>query len=121
MEDIQAFCSVSGDTNPIHLDEGFASRSQFGRIIVPGMLIGGYFSAILANEMPGPGTIYMHQSMDFLSPLYVDEEFIVREKILDVIGKKGDALLSTECLTLAESRLVVLGYARVRQPAWANQ
>ena len=73
----EKFADVSGDKNPIHLDEDFAEQTRFGKRIVHGMLIGSYFSAIIGNDFPGNGTIYLNQSMIFKNPIYYNSDVII--------------------------------------------
>ena len=69
-EMIHAFASLTGDTNPVHLDDAYASGTRFGRRIAHGMIAAGLISATLANDLPGPGTVYLSQSLQFKAPVY---------------------------------------------------
>src|SRR5207302_11143711 len=68
--DIRTFAAVTGDRNPLHLDETFAGRSRFGRPIAHGILVAGVISAALGMVLPGPGAIYLSQTLKFLRPVY---------------------------------------------------
>jgi 3-hydroxybutyryl-CoA dehydratase len=70
---IRAFAEASGDTNPIHLDEEAAAASQFGRRIAHGMLTASVISAVLGNDLPGAGTIYLGQDVKFKAPVFIDD------------------------------------------------
>ncbi len=70
---IRAFAEASGDTNSIHLDEEAAAASQFGRRIAHGMLTASVISAVLGNDLPGPGTIYLGQDIKFKAPVFIDD------------------------------------------------
>ncbi len=95
--DVEAFAWVTGDANPVHLDEEHAARTRFGRRIAHGMLVGSYISALLGSEFPGPGTIYMSQTMKFLRPVYLGDTVRV---VATVAGYRSDRqilTLLTEC------------------------
>jgi len=101
--DIILFSAVSMDTNAIHLDEDYAKTTRFGTRIVHGMLTGSLISSVLANRLPGPGTIFLSQTMKFLAPAKVTVTEIIPEKnrvkletICTVNGKKvldGEAVV----------------------------
>src|SRR5215469_6977994 len=76
-DDILLFAQVSGDHNPIHLDPNYAERSIFGKRIAHGFLIGSLISAVLGNELPGPGTIYLGQTLKFLAPIHIGDTVTV--------------------------------------------
>ncbi|MFY8151285.1 MAG: MaoC family dehydratase, partial [Hyphomicrobiales bacterium] len=71
--DIVAFAGVSGDTNPIHLHDGFARTTRFGQRIAHGMLSGSFISTVIGTKLPGPGAIYISQTMNFMAPVLVGE------------------------------------------------
>ena len=71
--DIEAFAAVSGDVNPVHMDEEFAKTTAFGGRIAHGMLLAAYISAVLGNDLPGPGSIYLSQSMRFRRPVKIGD------------------------------------------------
>jgi 3-hydroxybutyryl-CoA dehydratase len=95
--DFLRFASLSGDLNPIHQDPEFAASTRFGKVIAPGLLVASYFSAEIANTMPGPGSIYMSQTLTFLKPVFHDDEIVIRLTVLE-FPKPGMCRLSTECL-----------------------
>lgn len=102
----EKFADVSGDKNPIHLDEDFAEQTRFGKRIVHGMLIGSYFSAIIGNDFPGNGTIYLNQSMIFKNPIYYNSDVIIRIEIKSIDRQKNRLLLSTTCRDYNDKILV---------------
>jgi 3-hydroxybutyryl-CoA dehydratase len=67
--DLHSFAEVSGDNNPIHINEGFAVRSKFGQRIAHGMFTGSLVSAVIGTKLPGPGAVYLSQTMQFLAPV----------------------------------------------------
>jgi len=113
--DIQLFAAVSGDVNPVHLDAGFAAGSQFGERIAHGMLTGALVSAALAMELPGPGTIYLGQSLRFRLPVKIGDTVTVK---LEVIEKKARRQLVTlDCKAYnQDDKLVASGTAEVMAP-----
>src|SRR5688500_9560131 len=71
--DVRAFAQISGDTNPIHLDDSYAAQSKFERRIVHGMLTASLISAILGNDFPGTGSIYLGQDIKFKAPVFIGD------------------------------------------------
>jgi acyl dehydratase len=97
IDEVKRFSELSKDTNPIHLDEEYAKKSIFGKRIVPGMLISSLFSGIIANHLPGPGSIYLQQDLKFKAPIYLGEKFIVEVKIIEIRNDKPIYTLETTC------------------------
>ncbi|RLL84379.1 enoyl-CoA hydratase [Mesotoga sp. H07pep.5.4] len=87
-EMVDSFANLTGDRNPVHTDEKFARKSRFGRRIAHGMLSVGIISAILGNEFPGPGSIYMKQEVRFLKPIFLEEEVLITIEILEIKVEK---------------------------------
>ncbi|MBU1329189.1 Acyl dehydratase [Pseudomonas cuatrocienegasensis] len=85
--DIQLFAEVSGDRNPVHLDAAYAATSMFKERIAHGMFSGALISAAVACELPGPGTIYVGQSMRFTAPVKLGDTLTVRLEILEKLPK----------------------------------
>lgn len=75
---VSEFAALTGDRNPIHLDAEFAKNTIFGRPIAHGMLISSFFSKLIAESYPGPGSIYLAQNIRFLKPCYVGDKIIVK-------------------------------------------
>ena len=95
--DIILFSAVSMDTNAIHLDEEYAKTTRFGTRIVHGMLTGSVISSVLANRLPGPGTIFLSQTMKFLAPVHPGETLTAKVTVLEVIKEKNRVRLETVC------------------------
>ena len=85
--DVQLFAAVSGDNNPVHLDAAFAAETLFKERIAHGMFSGALISAAVACELPGPGTIYIGQSMRFTAPVKLGDTLTVRLEILEKLPK----------------------------------
>ncbi len=111
-EMVLEFARITGDDNPIHLDEEAARNSMFGRRIAHGMLVMGVVSSVLGREFPGPGTVYMKQEAKFLRPVYINERIRVRVSVLEKIEEKSRLRLSTEVLK-EDGQLAVTGEALV--------
>jgi 3-hydroxybutyryl-CoA dehydratase len=112
-DDILLFALVSGDHNPIHLDAEYAERSFFGKRIAHGFLIGSLISAVLGNELPGPGSIYLSQTLKFLAPIHISDNVTVTVKVIEVREDKRIVTLHTEC-TNQHGTLVLSGEAVVK-------
>ncbi len=109
--DVMSFAQLSGDCNPIHLDEDVARRSIFGRRIVPGILVASSISAVLAQQLPGPGTIYKSQDLRFIRPVFLEQLISVTVEISEKLPKH-DWLCNTTCRDETD-RVVVSGEAVV--------
>jgi len=95
---VESFAEITGDKNPIHLDEEFAAHTLFKKRIAHGMLSLSIISSILGMEFPGPGTIYMKQEVKFLKPIYVDEKITVKITVKDKIEEKFRLILTTQII-----------------------
>ncbi len=95
--DITIFAGVSGDTNPVHLDEGFASQTIFGGRIAHGMLSASFISTIFGTQLPGPGCIYLSQDLRFKAPVKAGDTVEARATIKDIIQEKRRVLFDTVC------------------------
>ena len=112
-EDVRAFARISGDYNPIHLDDEFAKGSIFGEKITHGMLTASYISANL-YIFPGPGWIYVNQSLQFRAPVKISDTVSTRVKVEKCIPGKNLVELSTECKV--GDKVVLTGTATVKSP-----
>ncbi len=112
-DDILLFALVSGDYNPLHLDAEYAERSFFGERIAHGFLIGSLISAVLGNELPGPGSIYLSQTLRFLAPIHIGDTVTVTVKVVALRHDKRIVTLHTQC-TNQHSTLVLSGEATVK-------
>jgi 3-hydroxybutyryl-CoA dehydratase len=114
--DIVAFAEVSGDRNPAHLDEEAAARGPFGGRIAHGMLSAAYVSTALATKLPGPGTIYLSQSLRFVRPVRIGDTVTARVEVAEVIAAKRRVRLKTTC-TNQRGETLLDGEALVMVPA----
>jgi acyl dehydratase len=113
--DIVLFAAVSGDVNPLHLDAEFAATTDFGERIAHGMLTGALISAALALELPGPGTVYLGQTLRFRRPVRLGDEITVTLEVLEKRDDKGFVTLETTALN-QDGKAVVTGTAEVMAP-----
>jgi len=111
LEDIKKFADVSGDFNPVHLDDEFAKKTIFKGRIAHGFLTASFISTIIATELPGPGSIYLKQSLKFLAPVYINEKILIKVSIVEVNIEKRKLKLSTECFK--NKTLVLTGEAEI--------
>ena len=96
--DIEAFAAVSGDVNPVHLDDAYAKTTAFGGRIAHGMLSAAYISAVLGNKLPGPGAIYLSQSLRFRRPVKIGDPVTAKVTVKALDAAKGHATLETLCI-----------------------
>jgi 3-hydroxybutyryl-CoA dehydratase len=112
--DIMAFAGVSGDTNPIHLHEGFAKTTRFGQRIAHGMLSGSFISTVVGTKLPGPGAIYVSQTMNFMAPVMIGETITAIATITEIDDVRRRVTLRTQCLN--GDKVVIEGEAVVSVP-----
>jgi 3-hydroxybutyryl-CoA dehydratase len=96
-EDVRAFAKLSGDINPVHIDDDFAAGTMFKKRIAHGFLTGALFSTVLGTKLPGPGCIYMSQTMKFKGPVYIGDEVVATCKITAVDTEKARVTLACDC------------------------
>ena len=95
--DVEAFARLTGDNNPVHLDDTYAATTRFGRRIAHGMLAVSYISAVLGTTFPSPGTIYLSQNVSFLAPVYLGDTITATVTVSKFRAEKGVLTLLTEC------------------------
>jgi 3-hydroxybutyryl-CoA dehydratase len=96
-EMIRTFAALTGDNNPVHLDDTYAATTRFGRRIAHGMIAAGLISAALANDLPGPGTVYLSQTLKFKAPVYPGDTITTTVEVKSVRPDKPIATLGTVC------------------------
>lgn len=94
---VEAFAELSGDTNPLHLDEAYAKTTSFGGRIAHGMLAGAYISAVIGAKLPGPGAVYLTQSLRFRRPVRVGDAVTARVTVKALDARRGHVTLKTVC------------------------
>ena len=113
--DILAYAGVSGDTNPLHLDENFGSQTIFKKCVAHGMLTAGLISTVIGTKLPGPGSVYVSQSLYFKEPVFVGETVIATVEIKKLVLPKKIVELKTTCSV--KGRTVLDGEAKVLVPS----
>lgn len=106
------FSVISEDTNPIHLDDAFAQTTRFGRRIAHGMLAGALISAVIGNDLPGKGAIYLGQTLRFAAPVYLGDTITTTVAVTAVRPEKRILTLATTCVN-QDGATVVTGEATV--------
>jgi len=95
--DIYLYAGITGDFNPAHVNEAYAKNTFFKTRIAHGMLTAGFISAIIANQLPGPGTIYLKQELSFLAPVRIGDTITARVEVLELNIEKNRVRLKTTC------------------------
>ena len=113
--DVYLYAGITGDLNPAHLNEAYAKGTFFKTRIAHGMLTAGFISSILGMQLPGPGTIYMRQSLSFLAPVRFGDTITARAEVVEVIAEKNRVRLKTTC-TNQDGTVVLDGEALVSPP-----
>ena len=110
-DDIQIFAQVSGDNNPVHTNQEFAEKTIFKRKIAHGFLTASLISTVIATQLPGPGSIYISQSLKFLAPVFINDTVDVKVSIIQINSKKKRVKLLTECFK--KKKKILTGEAEV--------
>ena len=92
-EKVQQFADVTGDNNPIHVDAAYASTTPFGKPIVHGFFAGSVFSKVFGTIWPGEGTIYLYQEMSFRAPVFVEQDYIAKFEVIELVDEKHCATI----------------------------
>lgn len=110
--DVYLFAGITGDMNPAHTNEAYAEKTRFGGRIAHGMLSAGLISAVIGMQLPGPGTIYLGQSLKFLAPVRIGDTITATVTVRELDLKRNRATLETTC-TNERGDLLVTGSAQV--------
>ena len=105
-EDVRAFAELTGDRNPVHLDEEYAAATRFGRRIAHGMLGASLISTVLAGELPGAGSVYLSQTLRFTAPVFLGDTVTARVTVKHVREDKPVVTLDTVCTNQRGERVV---------------
>jgi acyl dehydratase len=111
VDDVEAFATLSGDRNPLHFDSEFAARTRLERLVVQGGLTTGLFNALVAERLPGPGSVFLHQEWDYPAPVYIGDTVTAEAEVIEARADKpitrlrcvarrddGTEVLRGECL-----------------------
>ncbi len=113
-EKIETFAELSGDYNPIHMDAEYAATTPFGRRIAHGALSASLISAILGNDLPGPGAIFLELNMRFRKPAFLDDEIVARAEVFEIKEKYGHVKMKVSCSI--DGKVIIRGTAGVMVP-----
>lgn len=116
--DIVAFAEISGDKNPVHLDEEFAAGTMFKGRIAHGMLTASYISTIFGTRLPGTGAIYVSQTLNFRAPVRIGDEVLAKVVLTELIPAKKRAVFACDCSVKGKS--VLQGEAVLMVPSQAT-
>jgi 3-hydroxybutyryl-CoA dehydratase len=109
---IRAFAELSGDYNPIHLDDEFAAKTQFGRRIAHGMISGALISAVLGYEFKERKVVYLSQTLKFVAPVFIDDTVTATATVIDIREDKPIVTIETVC-TNQNGKMVVTGEGKI--------
>src|SRR6476619_7465165 len=116
--DVVGFAAVTGDRNPIHLSEHFAAKTPFGTRIAHGLYTASLISAVLGTRLPGPGAVYISQTLNFRAPVKIGDTVVVTVTVAELMPEKSRARLSCVCVVGGE--VVLDGEALVKVPSAAK-
>jgi acyl dehydratase len=105
-EDVEAFARISGDRNPLHFDTDFAARTRAGRLIVQGGLTTALFNALVAMELPGAGSVFLHQEWDYPAPVYVGDTVTAEAEVIE--SRADKPITRLRCIARRQDGIEVL-------------
>lgn len=88
IDEVEGFARISGDRNPLHFDAVFAARTRFGRLVVQGGLTAGLFNAVVATDLPGPGSVFLHQEWDYPAPVFIGDTVTAEVEVTEARADK---------------------------------
>lgn len=116
-QDVEMYAEISGDKNPLHLDEEYAQKTRFHGRIAHGMIGAGFISAAIAGVLPGPGTVYLNQTLNFERPVRIGDRVTAKIKVLKIETKKTFELATLETICVNQNNeIVISGRALVIPP-----
>ena len=113
--DVVQYAGLSGDFNPIHVDREYARGTRFGQRIAHGLLTTSLLSNVLGMRLPGPGAVYMEQTLRFVRPVFIDDTITATVEVTGYDAAKGNITLRTECRN-QQGEVVLEGEAKMRVP-----
>jgi 3-hydroxybutyryl-CoA dehydratase len=112
--DVKIFSGISGDKNPLHMDDEYAQNSQFKKRIAHGLLSASFFSALFGTQIPGEGCVYVSQSLKFLRPVYLGDTVLAKVKVSKINLESRRIFFKTSCEV--NKKIVTIGEAEIYQP-----
>jgi 3-hydroxybutyryl-CoA dehydratase len=116
--DIKAFAGISGDRNPVHLDEIYAAQSRYKKRIAHGLMTASYFSALFGTKIPGEGCVYVSQSLYFKRPIFIGDTVIAMVEVINIDLKKNRVFFKTTCKV--KNKVVTEGESEIYIPKDRN-
>lgn len=113
--DVYSYAGITGDFNPAHINEEYAKKTFFKTRIAHGMLLGGFISAVIGTQLPGPGTIYISQGLNFKAPVQFGDTVTAKVEVSEINQEKNRVILSTTCIN-QKGTILVEGKAVVSPP-----
>jgi len=111
---VHGYADLTGDHNPVHLDDAFAAKTPFGRRIAHGGILFGFISCILGTNLPGVGTIFLSQTVNFKRPVFINDTVTLEATIVELLPKNGAKI--TTVVTNEKGEVVMDGFAEVKLP-----
>lgn len=105
--DVNKFAEVTGDNNPMHMDEEYAKKTQFGGRIAHGMISAGLISACLGTKIPGPGAVYLGQTLKFVGPVHFDDVLVATAEVINIVPKKRFKIVTFKTTVMNQDGQVV--------------
>lgn len=118
--DIYLYAGITGDQNPAHINESYARETFFKTRIAHGMLCAGLISTVLGNRLPGYGTIYIRQELNFIAPVRIGDTITAQAEVIEITSAKNRVRLKTDCIN-QDGVLVIDGEAVVSPPKAKNE
>jgi len=112
--DVKSFAGISGDHNPVHVDDIYAEKSRFGRRIAHGLMSASFFSALFGTKIPGPGCVYVEQSLKFLRPVFIGDTVTALVEVTNIDHAKRRVFFNTVCTV--KNKKVITGNAELYVP-----
>jgi 3-hydroxybutyryl-CoA dehydratase len=113
--DVYLYAGVTGDFNPAHINEEYAKHTFFKKRIAHGLLSAGLISTVIGNELPGPGSIYIRQELNFLAPVHIGDTVTARAEVIEILSEENRIKLKTSCINQNDV-MVLDGEAVVSPP-----
>jgi acyl dehydratase len=105
-DDVEAFARITGDRNPLHFDAEFAGKTRLGRLVVQGGLTTGLFNALVAMQLPGPGSVFLHQEWDYPAPVYVGDTVTAEAEVVE--ARTDKPITRLRCVARTQDGVEVL-------------
>ena len=109
-DDVERYAQITGDRNPLHFDTSFAAATPFGKLVVQGGITAGILNALVAEDLPGPGTVFMSQQLEYVAPVFIGDTIEGRVEVLEVHEKKPVTHLRVE-VRRTDDQVVLKGEA----------